>query len=129
VKIDGPLTVTDLNPEALHRVSALGAADTRYNGFQLSNGILVNNFRTFDGAKTEDGGVSHCDVRWIIGDGGTVSFPNGIVGVWDTYTMASCTDGGTTLTSCFNNKGTIPGVPDSGYTNVLYPTDCADYTP
>jgi hypothetical protein len=129
IKIEGPLTVGNLNPEALHRVSALGANDTRYFGFELSNGVLVNNFRTFEGATLEDGGVSHCDVRNIVGDGGTVTFPNGIIGVWDTYTMSSCTDGGTSLTSCFNNKGTVPGVPDSGYTNVLYPTDCADYTP
>jgi hypothetical protein len=135
VHIAGPLTVGDINPEALHRQSSLGAADTRYFGFGLSNGVLVDNVRTFDGVQLEDGGVSHCDVRFVVGDGGTVTFPNGIIGVWDTYTMASCTDGGTSLTSCFNNRGTVPGatpLADGGlpnYTNVLYPTDCADMTP
>lgn len=125
VKIAGPLTVGNLNPEALHRNSAI-PNDNRYFGFELSNGVLVNNFRTFEGASLEDGGTSHCDVRAIVGDGGTLTFPNGITGIWDTYTHASCTDGGTNLTGCFNNRGTVPGTPDANYTNVLYPTDCAD---
>jgi hypothetical protein len=127
VKIAGPLTMGLLNPEQLHRQSALGANDTRYYGFELSNGVLVNNFRTFDNAALEDGGRSRCDVRFIVGDGGTVTFPNGIIGVWDTYTHASCADGGTDLNNCFNNRGSVPGTPDANYTNVLYPTDCADY--
>ncbi|MDP1824704.1 MAG: hypothetical protein Q8L48_15725 [Archangium sp.] len=128
VRIAGPLTIGDIDPMALKRISAL-PNDTRYFGFGLSNGVLVNNFRTFEGATVEDGGVSHCDVRYVVGDGGTVTFPNGIVGVWDTYTHATCTDGGTSLTSCFNNRGTVPGAPDANYTNVLYPTDCSDLTP
>jgi len=129
IKIAGPLTIANIVPEALHRVSAAGAADTRYYGFELSNGVLVNDFRTFDGARLEDGGVSHCDQRWIVADGGTVTYTNGITGVWDTYTYAACVDGGTDLFNCFANKGAVPGVPDSGYTNVLFPTDCADYAP
>ncbi len=130
IKIDGPLTVADINPNFMHRVSALGAADNVYYGFELSNGVLVNNFRTRDGAALEDGGISHCDVRWIVGDGGTVTFPNGIVGVWDTYTMSPCEDGGTNPYCGRNIKGFVPGA-DAGvtYTNVLYPTDCADLTP
>lgn len=127
VKIAGPLTLTNPNPEAMHRNSAF-VNDTRYFGFQLSNGVLVNNFRIFEGATLEDGGVSHCDARYVVLDGGTFSFPNGIVGVWDTYTHASCTDGGINLTACFNNAGTVPGT-DAGFTHVLYPTDCADQTP
>ncbi|MDP2271053.1 MAG: hypothetical protein Q8N23_09375 [Archangium sp.] len=126
IKIAGPLTVASITPEALHRVSALGAADTRYYGFELSNGVLVNDFRIFDGAQLEDGGVSRCDVRFAVADGGTVTFPNGITGIWDTYAFAPCLDGGTDIFNCFAGRGTVPPSPDSGYTNILYPTDCAD---
>jgi hypothetical protein len=129
IRIAGPLTVANINVEALHRQSALGAADTRYYGFELSNGVLVNDFRIFDGAGLEDGGVSRCDVRFAVGDGGTVTFTNGIVGVWDTYTFAACADGGTDVFNCFATRGTVPGTPDANYTNVLYPTDCADLNP
>ncbi len=126
IKIAGPLTVKNINPEAFHQVSA-DPNDTRYFGFELSNGVLVNAFRTYSGATLEDGGASTCDVRAIIQDGGTFEFPNGVAGVWDTYTHASCADGGTKLYNCFNNKGTIPGTPDANYTNVLYPTSCEDF--
>lgn len=125
IKIEGPLTLANATPEALRRVSAL-PGDNRYFGFELSNGVLVNNFKTFDGADQEDGGKAHCDVRLTVLDGGTVAFPNGIAGVWDTYTHASCADGGTSLNSCFNNKGTVPGTPDASFTHVLYPTSCDD---
>ncbi len=127
IKIAGPLTVSTITPPALRQISALGANDNRYFGFELSNGVLVNDFRIFDGAQLEDGGVSRCDVRFVVGDGGTVSFPNGITGVWDTYAFAPCLDGGTAdIFRCFAGRGTVPPSPDSGYTNVLYPTDCAD---
>lgn len=129
IKIAGPLTISNITPEALHRMSALGADDPRYFGFELSNGVLVNDFRTFDGALLEDGGSSHCDQRWVVADGGTVTYPNGIVGVWDTYTFAPCVDGGTDIFRCFAQRGTVPPSADAGYTNVLYPTDCADFTP
>ena len=127
VKIAGPLTLTDVYPTALHRLSAL-PVDTRYFGYQLSNGVLVNNFRTFEGAVLENGVVSRCDVRNVVLDGGTVTFPNGLIGVWDTYTHATCVDGGINLTNCFNNAGLVPGTAAT-FTHVLYPTDCADQTP
>jgi hypothetical protein len=124
VKIDGPLTIANPSPEAFRRISAV-PNDTRYFGYELSNGVLVNNFRVFEGARLEDGGVSHCDLRAAVLDGGTVTFPNGIIGVWDTYTHASCVDGGTD-SQCFKNRGNVPGTDAGNYTNVLYPTDCAD---
>ncbi|MDP1829062.1 MAG: hypothetical protein Q8L48_37715, partial [Archangium sp.] len=127
VRIAGPLTVTDVYPLALRRFSAL-PGDTRYFGYELSNGVLVNNFRTFEGAVLENGVVSHCDVRNVVLDGGTVTFPNGLIGVWDTYTHATCVDGGINLTNCFNNSGTVPGTAAT-FTHVLYPTDCADQAP
>ncbi len=126
ITIAGPLTVASITPAALHQVSAQGANDPRYFGFALSNGVLVNDFRIFGGAQLEDGGVSRCDVRAMVADGGTVTFPNGITGVWDTYAFAPCLDGGTDIFRCFAGRGTVPPSPDSGYTNVLYPTDCAD---
>lgn len=127
VKIAGPLTVTDIYPAALRRISAV-ANDNRYYGYQLSNGVLVNNFRTFDGAVLENGVVSRCDVRNVVIDGGTVTFPNGLIGVWDTYTHASCVDGGINLNNCIHNTGMVPGT-GATFTHVLYPTDCADHTP
>ncbi|MFO0596087.1 MAG: hypothetical protein U0228_12300 [Myxococcaceae bacterium] len=133
VKIAGPLTVSNIYPPELKRISAVPNDDT-YFGFALNNGVLVNDFRIFGrpdggGARLEDGGTSRCDQRYIILDGGTVMFPNGIIGVWDSYTHATCADGGTNFTNCFNNRGTVPGTPDANYTNVLYPTDCADLAP
>ncbi|MFZ5444310.1 MAG: hypothetical protein ACOZQL_30210 [Myxococcota bacterium] len=126
IKIAGPLTLANPTPMALKRLSAI-PNDDRYFGYELSNGVLVNNFRVFEGARLEDGGVSHCDLRAIALDGGTVTFPNGIIGVWDSYSHAACADGGTD-SQCFKNRGIVPGVDAGsiGYTNVLYPTDCAD---
>ncbi len=127
VKIAGPLTVMNVYPTALRRLSAL-PGDTRSFGYQLSNGVLVNNFRTFDGAMLENGVVSRCDVRNVVLDGGTVTFPNGLIGVWDTYTHATCVDGGINLNNCFNNTGMVPGTT-ANLTHVLHPTDCADQAP
>ena len=128
VHVAGPLTVANANPTAMRLITA-APNNTTYYGYELSNGMLVSTFRTFEGYGLEDGGVSHCDVRNVINDGGSVTFPNGIVGVYDTYTHAACTDGGTNPFSCFNIRGNIPGTPDANYTNILYPTDCADLTP
>ncbi len=127
VRLPGPISVSNIYPSALKRISAL-PNDTRYFGYELSNGVLVNNFRTFEGAVLENGVISHCDVRNVVLDGGTVTFPNGLIGVWDTYTQTTCTDGGVSSTTCFNNAGMIPGT-SATYTHVLHPTDCADQTP
>ena len=116
VHIPGPLVLSDPRPEAMHRVSALGAADTRYFGFEVEGGVIVNNYKTF----------TNCDYRVMAEDGGTVTFNNGLIGIWDTYTHASCEDGGT---SCprdddRRNEGIVPGTTNF-YTYVLYPLDCA----
>jgi hypothetical protein len=135
IHIAGPLAAGNIRPTALKRISAVPNDDV-YFGWETNSGVLVNDFRIFGrpdggGARLEDGGTSRCDVRYVILDGGMVMFPNGISGVWDSYAHASCADGGTNFTNCFNNRALVPGGPDSGlaYTNVLYPTDCADLNP
>lgn len=87
----------------------------------------MNNYKTYRGFG--DGGVG-CDWRAVAGDGGTVTFPNGVSGIWDTYAHAPCVDGGT-ASGCFATKAFVPGTvgADGGavnYTYVLYPMDCAN---
>ncbi len=122
VHIPGPLTLTNPSPAAFKRVS-LYTDDTVYFGFEVTGGILVNNYRTF-GTSPTDGGAPRCDWRAVANDGGSVTFDNGISGVWDSYTHAPCTDGGT-ASGCRRNEGFVPGA-DAGYTFVLYPQDCAN---
>ena len=129
VKITADLTISEANPIELKRIS-LVPNDDRYFGFKLSNGVLVNNYLTFatfaaDGGLLPDGGTSSCDYRMVVLDGGMVTFAS-ISGVWDSYTMTSCVDGGID-SRCFKNPGIVPGT-DAGYTNVLYPITCADFT-
>ncbi|MBE2248534.1 MAG: hypothetical protein IAE78_03220 [Myxococcus sp.] len=130
VHIAGPLTLTVPNPAALQRVSSAGASDPRFYGFELSSGLLIGNFRTFSGFVTEDGGLPNCDWRQVVLDGGSVTFPAGVRGIWDSYSHAPCADGGIQA-SCFRAPGFIPGgLPPGGgaplSTHVLWPLDCAD---
>jgi hypothetical protein len=121
VSIAGPLSLTNANPPALKRVTA-NAGDTVHFGFEVTGGVLVNN--SFTRSTQADGGPG-CDWRAYVNDGGTVTFPNGIRGVWDTYSHTPCADGGTDYFNCFNLKGQVPGTPDANYTYVLYPMNCA----
>ena len=57
VRLPGPISVSNIYPSALKRISAL-PNDTRYFGYELSNGVLVNNFRTFEGAVLENGVIA-----------------------------------------------------------------------
>jgi hypothetical protein len=136
IHIPGPLYITNPNPPALMRLSALGAADSKGYGFEVTGGILVNNYKTY-GPSPTDGGRARCDFRARENDGGpgTVAFPSGLSGVWDSYTFTRCKDGGDPY-SCSANQGTLNGyVPgtagsfsgDGGYaryTFVVYPQDC-----
>jgi hypothetical protein len=123
VHIAGPLTLTDPNPMAFKRLSAV-ANDSVHFGFEVSGGVLVNNNSTF--GTTQDGGSPRCDWRaQVNADAGTVTFPNGIKGVWDTYTHAPCVDGGTSTFNCFNDAGVVPGTGNN-WTAVLYPENCND---
>jgi hypothetical protein len=126
ITIAGPLTIADPSPLEMKRISAV-PNDDRYFGFKLNNGILVNNFRTFapnDAGPFDNG---KCDYRVVVLDGGMVSFPNGLSGVWDTYAHTPCEDGGIgSGNACRNDGGVIPGT-SANFTNVLYPTECADF--
>jgi len=118
VHIAGPLTLTDPSPKAFQRVSA-DPADTRYYGFEVEGGILVRNAGTY----------LKCDYRQTVLDGGSVTFPNGISGVWDTYSFVSCEDGGTS-SDCRKNAAMVPGTePGDGglgnkFTYVITPQNC-----
>jgi hypothetical protein len=121
VYVPGPLVMTHPSPQAI-----LG-------GFEVSGGILVSSQNT-SGPSPTDGGPARCDWQALVReDGGTVVFPEGIRGVWDTYTFVPCQDGGTEdLLTCPKDPagGRVPGteLPDGGfgnaYTHVLYPQDC-----
>jgi hypothetical protein len=129
VHIPGPITITDPNSAALKQRPQDPSHGT-YLGFEVSGGVLVNNYKTF--GETRDGGSPRCDWRERMRDGGTVSFPNGIRGVWDTYSFVPCADGGFnapdggTFSSCAfasRDAGFVPGT-DAPYTYVLYPQNC-----
>lgn len=123
IHIPGPLTISDPNPPAFKRVSVV-ATDTVFFGFEVTGGILVNNYRTYDYTASDGGGRMGCDYRAYANDGGTVTFPTGITGVWDTYSHASCEDGGTS--GCTRrNAGVVPGTVND-YTYAIYPLDCTD---
>ncbi|MFP2909904.1 hypothetical protein ACLESD_33665 [Pyxidicoccus sp. 3LFB2] len=127
VHITDSLTLTNPNPMAFKRLSAR-ANDDVYYGFEVSGGVLVNNNTTF-GTSPTDGGTRKCDYRVMVNqDAGTITFPNGIKGVWDTFTHAPCLDGGVSTFSCFNDAGVVPGT-DNRWTTALYPEDCDDLEP
>jgi hypothetical protein len=134
VHIPGPIVITNASPYALKQRPD-NPENTTYLGFEVTGGVLVNNYKTF--GDTRDGGSTRCDWRNVVGDGGTVSFPNGIRGVWDTYSYVTCADGGSTLfdggstsicMTAYRDAGIIPGT-DKPYTMVLYPQDCATDLP
>ncbi|ADO71119.1 conserved uncharacterized protein [Stigmatella aurantiaca DW4/3-1] len=113
VHIPGPLSLTDPNPLALKR-RVNNPQDTAFNGFEVTGGVLVNDYKTY--GQTADGGAPRCDWRAVALDGGGVSFPNGIRGVWDTYS------------NVYQDAGVIPGTT-AEYTYILYPQDCATDLP
>jgi hypothetical protein len=129
VYVPGPLVLTDPTPQAFHRVSA-DPKDSVYYGFEVSGGILVSSQNT-SGASPTDGGPARCDWQALVrSDGGTVVFPQGIRGVWDTYTFVPCQDGGLGACAPDPRGGQVPGTepadggPGNRYTHILYPRDC-----
>lgn len=134
VHVPGPLSITQANPPALKQRPE-NPEHGAYLGFEVTGGVLVSNDKTF--GVTLDGGNPRCDWRNVVKDGGTVSFPNGIRGVWDTYSFVPCADGGFTLpdggtaSNCSfsaRDAGYIPGT-NNDYTYILYPQDCATDLP
>jgi uncharacterized protein YdeI (BOF family) len=127
VHITDPLTLTNPNPMAFKRLSARENDDVYY-GFEVSGGVLVNNNTTF-GTTPTDGGTRKCDYRVMVNnDAGTITFPDGIKGVWDTFTHAPCVDGGVSTFNCFNDAGVVPGTSNR-WTTALYPENCEDLEP
>ena len=124
VYVPGPLAITNPSPAAMKRLSA-NPNDTTYFGFEVTGGILVNNFNTFDRTQSDGGITVRCDYRKMILDGGSVVFPNGITAAYDTYSHAPCEDGGTSSTCTRRNAGSVPGTSND-YTYVLYPMDCTE---
>jgi hypothetical protein len=125
VFVPGPLSITNHSPPAFKRVS-LVATDNTFLGFEVTGGILVNNFNTFDRTQSDGGLTVRCDYRKMMLDGGSVVFPNGITAVWDTYSHAPCEDGGSSCADTARRvKGSVPGTSND-YTYVLYPADCTE---
>jgi hypothetical protein len=130
VHIPGPVSITNANPTALKQRPENPESNV-YLGFEVTGGVLVSNYKTF--GETFDGGTPRCDWRNVVNDGGSVSFPNGIRGVWDTYSHVPCADGGFTnpadggtFSSCtfsYRDAGVVPGT-NNPYTYILYAQDC-----
>ncbi|MCK8496326.1 hypothetical protein OWM54_05075 [Myxococcus sp. MISCRS1] len=119
VHIPGPITITNARPPAFRQYPDDPTNDN-YLGFEVTGGVLVANYKTYQ----------TCDLRVSADDGGTVTFPNGIRGVWETFTNTPCVDGGTTTTDAGTRftcndygDGVIPGT-ENKFTYVLYPMNC-----
>jgi hypothetical protein len=135
VHIPGPIAITTANPPALKQRPDVPGNDVHL-GFEVTGGVLVSNYKTF--GVTFDGGPARCDWRNVVNDGGVVNFPNGIRGVWDTYSHVPCADGGFTnpadggtfpfCNTAYRDAGYVPGTNDD-YTYILYPQDCATDLP
>lgn len=120
IHIPGPLTITNASPEAM-KLRPEDPDSGTYTGFEVTGGILVGNYKTF----------GTCDWRGTVADGGSVTFPDGIRGVWDTYSNVPCleggmdagSDGGLFFQCTREGDGVVPGT-DNPYTYVVYPMDC-----
>lgn len=144
--IAGPLTLTNPNPVALGNVRLEqdgGATITSYRGFEVTGGILVATSNTYnaDGGFGDQNG--RCDWAELARADAGVTFPDGISGVWDTFTNTVCDVQASGECNSYAPNGYIPNpttpfptrASDGGvvlpngnenYTFVLYPQDCAD---
>jgi hypothetical protein len=125
VHIAGPLSLTNPNPRALQQVSD-DPEDPRFFGFEVQGGILVRAYKT---VGESDGGEERCDWRRKALDGGSVLFPQGLRGVWETYSYAACQDRASTDAGCLRESAVVPGTEgrDGGgnpFTYVLHPQNC-----
>jgi hypothetical protein len=143
VHVPGPLTITRPSPTALtnFRNNTFPPQPIGWRGFEVGSpdggpfqGILVIDDKIYqDYTYLPDGGQvavpGRCDYAAWARDGGVVTFPSGISGVWDTYAVQLCAgpkDGGQ---YCSNTPGEVPladGGALLGFTYVLWPQSCAD---
>jgi hypothetical protein len=133
VHIPGPLTLSNPRPAEMVRINDNPATGTVF-GFEVSGasipaGVLVRNSFTFalsDGGAGNGSGNPPCDYRQMVEDGGrTVTFPNGIHGVWDTWSQTPCYNGTTSCQFNARDAGRIPGL-EVNYTFTVFPLDCND---
>ncbi len=126
IHLAGPLTLTNPQPVQFQRLDSEDAG-TIYYGFEVTGGILVYHDKTRSRNLSDGGTVVGCDYQKAALDGGAVTFPNGISGVWDTYTFAPCTNGSSDITGCGNNSSDsgVPGT-DKRYTYTIIPQGCED---
>jgi hypothetical protein len=131
VGLPGPLTLTHATPPSMLRYSRTDAGVVYLNASSADGGVrdVVNGFEVTGGVLVDDGAThASCPWRWVVSDGGTVVFPQGISGVWDTYTQVpevECAIG-PDYARCLE-AGFIPGPDGRPVTRVLHvviPTDC-----
>jgi len=151
VHFPGPVSITDPTPTFMIRYNNdltqpegqqyfVDTSREYYEGYVLSNGVVVadafirGKFDDLDsdGVKDPDEQFS-CNFRLKAAEasvGSQVVFPEGVSGVWDSYTMVpfyTCA-GGAQFYTC-TEPGYIPS-EDGGYLsdriNVLWPTHCDD---
>ncbi|RKG53708.1 hypothetical protein D7X30_30045 [Corallococcus sp. AB011P] len=126
VHLAGPLTLTNPQPTQFQRLDNEDAG-TLYYGFEVTGGILVYHDKTRSRTFSDGGTFEGCDFQKAALDGGAVTFPNGISGVWDTYTFAGCTNGSSDITGCGDNDrdSGVPGT-NQRYTYTIIPQGCED---
>ncbi|QAT86739.1 hypothetical protein EJ065_5204 [Corallococcus coralloides] len=127
VHLAGPLTLTNPQPTQFMRLDNEDAG-TLYYGFEVTGGILVYHDKTRSRTFSDGGTFEGCDFQKAALDGGAVTFPNGISGVWDTYTFAPCENGSSDITGCGDNSSDsgVPGITDKRYTYTIIPQGCED---
>ncbi|NOJ98150.1 hypothetical protein D7W82_00270 [Corallococcus sp. CA049B] len=127
VHLAGPLTLTNPQPVQFQRLDNEDAG-TLYYGFEVTGGILVYHDKTRSRTFSDGGTFEGCDFQKAALDGGSVTFPNGISGVWDTYTFAPCKNGSSDITGCGDNDpdSGVPGITDKRYTYTIIPQGCED---
>jgi len=125
VHIPGPLTLSNPYPPEMVRINNPATSfGFEVSGANVPAGVLVRTQNTF--GTFPDGGP-RCDYGRMVADGGRmVAFPQGIRGVWDTFSQTGCTNGTTTCSGIGSrDAGIVPGL-GSNYTFAIFPIDCND---
>lgn len=112
VRVPGPLSLTEAKPEQL--INLINGVPAGYRVAHMSNGttFLINDNKPElrDAGPSGDGG---CWFGPRADAGSIVTFPNGVIGMWDTFAWTG------------NDGGFLPGT-DALWGYVLYPQSCDD---